>query len=55
VLDFDMTVSHPISHIKDMIDFLDKRRKMNADNTEYEELRRLVEVSLSLSLSLSVV
>jgi hypothetical protein len=42
-----VTVSHPISHIKDMIDFLDKRRKR-------KELRRLVEVCLSLSLSLSV-
>lgn len=43
VLDYDFHVRHPLTHMKDMIQFLDKRRKRNADNTDFEETRRLVE------------
>ena len=43
VLDYDFHVRHPLTHMKDMIQFLDMRRKKNADNTDFEETRRLVE------------
>jgi hypothetical protein len=43
VLDFDFLVRHPMTHVKDLIQFLDKRRKRNEDNSDYLETRRLVE------------
>jgi hypothetical protein len=43
VLDFDFQVRHPLTHIKEVVCFLDERRKRNADNTDFEEKRRLVQ------------